>query len=146
MKFTILKETELCWFLEIRNSCSDMLHDTRKFTLEECENWYYEDEPLYWKIEENDIPVGYFRTSKWSAGSLYIGADIHQDFRGQGIATRAYPLFMKKLVEEFQIQTFLLEVKKVNELAFNLYKKLNFKIVSETEDSYKMRLDYDSII
>ena len=88
---------DLEFFLSIRNECKEFLHNPIEYTLEQSLKWFVKDNPKFYIIINEEINIGYFRTSNWKKDSLYIGADIHKDYRGKGYAKEAYPLFMDYL-------------------------------------------------
>lgn len=124
-------EFDLPYVNEIRNLSSDFLHHDDKFTIHQTREWFYRNGPDWWSIlnQEDNQLIGYFRVSDWSKKNknLYIGADIHPDFRGRGIASRVYPSFMKFLFLERDLNKISLEVLSTNERAHHLYKKLGFR-------------------
>jgi RimJ/RimL family protein N-acetyltransferase len=74
--------------------------------------------------------VGYFRTSNYSSKNknIYVGADLHKNFRGKGIAYESYCKFIPMLFEKMDLHKISLEVLESNQRGINLYKKLGFKI------------------
>jgi RimJ/RimL family protein N-acetyltransferase len=124
-------ENDLSFLCEIRNETApDYLHDSRTFTLEETIKWFKNTKPKFWIIWWNDCRIGYFRTSNYSEinRNIYIGADLHKDFRGRGLAYESYCKFMPILFKELNLHKISLEVLETNTRAINLYKKLGFKI------------------
>lgn len=141
-----LHEFDIPFFNTVRNECSEFLHDNSKYTLPESYSWYRTNKNPYFIYELNNESVGYFRTSNWNLNSCYVGLDIHKDYRGKGLATDAYRRFFKYLNENHSIYSYSLEVLESNQRAFNLYKKLGFKVIGSYIDkngnfSYKMKLD-----
>ena len=128
MQFAPLTYDDLIFLLEVRNDCRDMLHDDRKFTLEECEQWFRTTRPDFRIIRRDVEPIGYFRLSNHDRGdaSIYVGADLHSRFRGKGLGTEAYETFLPLVRDEFQVATFRLEVLSHNTVAIQLYQKLGF--------------------
>jgi RimJ/RimL family protein N-acetyltransferase len=123
-------ESDLSFFCEIRNECAlEYLHNSRQFTIEESLIWFRETNPNFYLIEINGIKIGYFRTSNYDSvnKTIYIGCDIHVDYRGQGLAYKSYVKFIPFIFKEFNVDTINLEVLSTNERAKNLYKKIGFK-------------------
>ena len=60
---------------------------------------------------------------------MYVGADLHKDFRGHGLGYESYVRFLPFLFEEFDLTEILLEVLETNDRAINLYRKLGFVFV-----------------
>jgi RimJ/RimL family protein N-acetyltransferase len=151
--FRELAREDLPFFLDVRNECRAMLHDDRIFTLAESEAWFDRDRPEYFLILRNGVRVGYFRVSNRDPErrSLYVGADLHKDFRGLGIARPAYQAFLRMLRVEQGIQVAELEVLSHNVVAHALYRKLGFVEVARkrnalvrdgySTDSIVMRLE-----
>jgi len=117
----------------VRNECCEFLHDPTKYTLQEAYEWFDKKKNPFYMYELNGETIGYFRTSEWSFGgdsvSCYVGMDIHKDYRGKGLATKAYEEFFEYLTKHHSVSTFNLEVLDTNTRARNLYKKLGFKEV-----------------
>jgi RimJ/RimL family protein N-acetyltransferase len=116
---------------EIRNECAkEYLHDSRTFTVEESVEWFEKTKPDFWAIELNSKMIGYFRLSNYSEANhnLYVGADLHKEHRGRGFAYQAYIQFIPFLFKEYDLHKISLEVLATNERAFNLYKKIGFKV------------------
>lgn len=131
-----LIKDDLPFLLEIRNECYLFLHDPRTFTLEECIEWFESTNPKYYILEYLGERLGYFRTSCWTQNSVYIGLDIHKNYRGKGYAVSAYELFMDILEKE----VYYLRVLTSNKRALHIYKKLGFEIIGSDKDSLDMRL------
>jgi len=133
-----MTESDLAWFLGIRNQVSQMLHNPNQFTLEECIDWFKEIETTYWLIEFNDIRIGYFRTEKISDDKMLIGADIDPIFQGKGYGYLSYLEFLNQVVKPSGTKELELRVLKINVIAFNLYLKLGFQVIEETSVDFKM--------
>lgn len=135
--------------LEIRNDPEtyNFLHTPKVFSLEECQKWFSETNPIWYVIEEDNVIIGYIRTSDWDYvnKSIMIGCDIHKDYRRKGYAFKAYTTFIERL-KNAGWNVVKLSVLKTNERAIKLYKKLNFKTVIESEDSYYMELNINDSI
>jgi RimJ/RimL family protein N-acetyltransferase len=126
--FEPLTERDLPFLLEVRNGCRNLLHDDRVFTLEECRSWFRESRPEFQIIRYAGERIGYFRLSNRNLdqGSLYVGADLHERFRGRGLAKRAYEQFFSMLKGDAHVAVVRLEVLSHNLVAHSLYKKLGF--------------------
>lgn len=131
-----LTKEDLPFLLEVRNECRHFLHDPREFTLEECQAWFEKERPDFYILQVNGESIGYFRTSDWTEDSVFIGLDIHKDYRGKGFAIPAYRMFIGML----NMPTYFLRVLKTNIRAIHIYNKLGFEIVGEDEDSLDMML------
>jgi len=130
IEFVKLTLDDLSFLNEVRNECcEEYLHDSRKFTLEQTINWFNKTKPMFWIIRVDGERIGYFRTSNYSIENknIYIGADLHEDYRGKGLAYLSYKLFISYLFTEYNLHKISLEVLKTNQRAINLYEKLGFK-------------------
>lgn len=144
-----MREDDLYFFNEVRNSCAQkFLHDSRIFSTEEVFEWFKNTKNKYYIIllYENE-KIGYFRTSNYSEinKSIYIGADLHEKWRGKKLAYNSYNIFINYLFKEFNLHEIILEVLETNERAINLYKKLNFKKIGLNK-IYKNNILTNSII
>ena len=139
LSFHELTYDDLEFFLETRNECKDFLHNNSKFTLDDCKEWFKEIEGEYYLIKNNDIKIGYFRTSKFNEinKSIYVGSDININHRGKGFAKKIYSLLLQHLKEKYDIKIFHLEVLSHNEVGVSLYKKLGFDITNVVSDFTK---------
>jgi RimJ/RimL family protein N-acetyltransferase len=116
MKLRELKELDLPFLLSIRNHPTTRinLENDSIFTLEECTNWFYSTNPLWYIIEVGNENVGYIRTNKDE-----VGIDIHPDYRRKGYAREAYKLYLKDK-QYASLWVF------VDNFAKNLYSELGF--------------------
>ena len=149
--FREMTSDDLGFFLEVRNSCAaEFLHDSRTFDSEEAYNWWFNGpKKEYYIIEYDEIPIGYFRTSNYSADNknIYIGADLHSDWRGMGLSYIAYLRFIPFMFESLNLHKISLEVLATNKRAINLYKKLGFvEEGRKREEVLKHGFYIDSII
>lgn len=127
-KFTTMQHEDLPFFNEVRNLSRNFLHDNSEYTLKETEEWFSNTKPSFFIVWKDFRQIGYFRTSNLSKKNknLYIGADIHPDFRGKGHGYSSYVEFINKVFEKNDIHKISLEVLATNHVAINLYKKLGF--------------------
>lgn len=147
INFREMSSNDLPRFLDIRNETKDFLHNNTNFTLEQASEWFINNKPKFYIIELGDNIIGYFRTSNWGNQYLYIGCDIHKDFRGFGLGYISYLKFINKIFTEFDIDTIKLEVLSTNTRAKNLYDKLGFKTIGVSEEKINRNgLEIDSII
>jgi len=150
LKFSKLQVNDLAFLNEVRNECAEIyLHDSRTFSLEETVNWFNTSHPNFWIIWNDDIRIGYFRTSNYSNinKNIYIGADLHEDYRGRGLAYESYCKFILLLFNELNLHKISLEVLESNQRGINLYKKLGFKVEGIKRDEvYKNGVWINSII
>lgn len=129
IKIRPLVEDDLEFLIEVRNECRKKLHDCRKFTLDNAKKWFRQTKPKFYIIENDRKKVGYFRTSHWDLinNNVFIGCDIHKDYRRQGISTKAYKIFIDYFFKEYDFHKICLWVLSTNYEAIGLYKKLGFK-------------------
>lgn len=150
IKFAKLTYDDLLFLNEVRNECAETyLHDSRIFTLKETVNWFKKTKPMFWIIWKGSEKIGYFRTSNYSIinRNIYVGADLHKDFRGRGTAYNSYCKFIPFLFNELNLHKMSLEVLETNQRAINLYKKLGFKVDGIKRDEvYKKGAWVNSII
>ena len=150
ISFRIMTENDLEFFTEVRNLCAEeYLHDSRKFAFDEVEKWFKNLENSYYIIECNNSRIGYFRTSNYSHKNknIYIGCDLHENWRGKGLSYIAYRKFITFLFEKQKLHKISLEVLSSNIRAINLYKKLGFvEEGRKREDIEKGQIYVDSVI
>jgi len=150
-----MQEKDIPFFLEVRNECRNYLDNDKKYTLSECSKWFWNKKLNVFIIEYNGDKIGYFRTSDVDLKnkSIWVGADLHKDFRGRGLSKKMYRQFFDDLYEE-GFDTFILNVLEINNRAVSLYKKLGFKeesvknntVIRSDGKSYnriRMRLKYE---
>lgn len=146
-KFRRMTVSDLDFFLSIRNECREYLHDNRIFTKEQSVEWFNKSNPEFYIIEYNDEDIGYFRTSNLTENTIYIGCDIHEDWRGKHLSYMAYVKFMEFISKKYNLDELLLEVLSSNERAHNLYKKLGFVVIGvKKDDIFRNGQFFDSII
>ena len=150
LTFSKITKDDLEFLNNVRNEFSiEFLHDSRIFTLEETLSWFLNNKPDYWIIKHNKIKIGYFRLSLYSIQNknIYIGADLHPEFHGKGLAYSSYILFISFLFKKYKLNKISLEVLSTNLRAIKLYKKIGF--VEEgikRQEVKKGKLFIDSII
>jgi RimJ/RimL family protein N-acetyltransferase len=131
LNFRKLEYDDLEFLNEVRNLyAEEFLHDSRKFSLSETQSWFLEHKPDYYIIEEDNNKVGYFRISNHSKinSNLYIGADIHPNYKGKGYGYNSYKEFIPILLKKYNLNKISLEVLSTNKVAIALYQKLGFKL------------------
>jgi diamine N-acetyltransferase len=141
---------DLEFFTEVRNSCAQLyLHDSRTFTLEEAKMWFPTTQIIYYIIEKDNKRIGYFRMNNYSEmnKNIYIGADLHEDYRGKGFGYLAYKEYIDFLFNNIDLHKISLEVLETNGIAMRLYKKLGFvEEGRKREEIKKGGLYFDSVI
>jgi RimJ/RimL family protein N-acetyltransferase len=149
---------DLPFLNEVRNECSEYLHDKRQFTLDETEKWYDSLVDPFFIVTLDGDNIGYIRTSDYTSiypnerkpNAIVIGLDIHKDYRGLGLSKPIYLEAMNKLFIERNIDEFYLKVLSDNKRAHNLYLSLGFeelkreKYSNQVDDIY-MRKYYHTI-
>jgi len=149
IQFKQMTLDEIEFFNSIRNECRDSLHDNSFFSLDETREWFIKNNPLFFIIFINDQKIGYFRTSNLSHTNknIYIGADIHKDYRGKGYSKKAYKKFIPYIIEKYNLHKINLEVLSTNKIAINLYLSLGFKIDGiKREEVFRDNKFIDSIV
>jgi diamine N-acetyltransferase len=129
MKFRKIEKEDLYFLNDVRNIyAEDFLHDSRKFSIEETTEWFFRESPDYYMIEIGEERVGYFRIGNHSREnkSIYIGADIHPNFTGEGLGYLSYKKFIPFIFEEYDLNKISLEVLSNNHRAIHLYEKIGF--------------------
>jgi len=127
--FRKMQESDLEFYLSVRNECSEFLHDNSKYVINDSIIWFNKTNPEFYIINYNGADIGYFRTSKLELESIYIGCDIHKDWRGKKLAYEAYIEFMDYIFEKYDLFKINLEVLSTNDVAYNLYKKIGFVVI-----------------
>lgn len=136
IQFEEIKRADLKFINEVRNASCEYLHNPTKFTLEQTEIWYdqiYSINSHPWFIVYFcGFRIGYIRISG-DKGKLYIGMDIHPDYRGRGYSKVVYKEFINLIYKDTQIKDLWLEVLKTNPRAIHIYESLGFEKVDEYE-------------
>jgi RimJ/RimL family protein N-acetyltransferase len=125
-----INENDLIFVNSVRNGyAKQYLHDSREFTLDETIEWFNKSNPDFYIIEFNGEKIGYFRLSNHSIEnkSIYIGADIAPEYKGNGFGKISYKKFIPFIFKEYDLNTIILEVLATNTVAISLYEKLGFK-------------------
>lgn len=141
IEFKIMTAEDLPFFLEVRNSAREFLHDNRIFSLEECQQWFdqLEYNKKYYLILYENKKIGYFRCcayyTKDGKPALIIGADLHEYWRGMGLAKDAYRKFIRLQMDQFPGRWLWVELEVLgnNLRAYNLYKDLGFHNTAVTD-------------
>ena len=81
-------------------------------------------------ILQDDRPAGKFRVEESEGIYGIYGVIVEPEFRGRGIGAQALTLLLQRLIE-LEAETVYLEVESQNPVAYHLYLKLGFKVVSE---------------
>jgi ribosomal protein S18 acetylase RimI-like enzyme len=78
---------------------------------------------------------------------MYVGCDLHPDFRGYGLGYLSYLKFIDMIYNKFDIDIIKLEVLSTNNRAKNLYNKLGFKEIGISyEKIVRNEVQIESII
>lgn len=128
--FRELQRDDLPFLVSVRNECRAMLHDDSEFTLAQAQQWFDSKHPRFYIATEGGKPIGYFRTSNWEEPNrrVYVGFDLHKDYRGKGLAQAAYRVFLRHLFVGCGMNKVSLEVLEHNERAMCLYQRLGFAL------------------
>jgi RimJ/RimL family protein N-acetyltransferase len=146
--FSEMREEDLSFFLDIRNNSLEFLHNDTEFSLEDAKKWFNDTNPKFFIIKMESKSIGYFRTSNWDDknNTLYIGCDIHPNYRGFGLSQIAYKKFIELLKNKFGIKKIKLEVLSTNKRAIHIYNKLGFIETGYGEKITRNEENIDSII
>lgn len=81
--------------------------------------------------------VGIIRSDEWDRlnGSVRVGCDIMEKYRGNGLGTEALSGFINYLFNERSMHRIWLLVARPNKIARKLYKKLGFKEEGRQKDA-----------
>ncbi len=92
MKLRRLNNLDLSFLLEVRNDETTRinLENDSIFTLEQCTDWFFKTDPIWYIIEVDNESVGYIRTDGY-----VVGVDIHPNHRRKGYARSAYNIYLK---------------------------------------------------
>lgn len=92
MKLRRLNNLDLPFLLEVRNDETTRinLENDSIFTLEQCTDWFFKTDPIWYIIEVDNESVGYIRTDGY-----VVGVDIHPNHRRKGYARSAYNIYLK---------------------------------------------------
>jgi ribosomal-protein-alanine N-acetyltransferase len=132
----------------IRDESLEYLDTQISFSLEEMQNWFKSYNPIWYVIEIQNEIIGYIRTSNYDNvnKNLYVGLDLHPDFRGFGYAFQSYQMFLDWLKVQGYLTTYL-KVQISNYIAYNLYRKLGFLPIGIIPNSIiKQNKQIDSIL
>ena len=144
MSIRRMTKKDIPFFNCLRNECSSFLHDQSKYSLDESLKWFEREHPKFFILEFSGDKIGYFRTSIEDA-RFFIGLDIHKNWRGRGLATTAYKIFLDKIKKIFNIKEAYLKVLTKNQVALNLYRKLGFveirREMIDNKESIEMRIE-----
>lgn len=139
---------DLVYVKEIRDASLEFLDTQVSFSLEETQEWFVKDKPKWYVIEIRDRVAGYIRTSNYDTinKNLYIGLDLHPNFRGFGYAFQSYQVFLDWLKMNGYLATYL-KVQISNYVAYNLYRKLGFLPIGIIPNAViKQNKQVDSVI
>lgn len=82
-----------------------------------------------------DIKVGFIVLTDKNDGKLSFGVSVKEDFRGKGIASKAFELIKNK-AKSMNYSSIISSCDKQNKASVNLHKKLGFNLVkTETNQS-----------
>lgn len=150
MEIKPLQREHVPFLNSVRNECSkEYLHDSRQFSLEDTYKWFDITKPDFYIVLLDGVSIGYFRISNYSETNknIYIGMDLHKDYRGKGHSFNAYVKFIPFILNKYNLNKISLEVLSTNTVAFNLYKKLGFVLEGiKRQEVYKDGRYVDSII
>lgn len=143
-----MQKEDLQQFLNIRNSIRQSLHDSREFSLAECEIWFKNKTQDYWVITLEFRIIGYFRfeMDEDSSNTGIIGMDLDPLVHGRGYAKTLYSQFCKGIIPKYGATHIRLRVLKSNERAFALYVSMGMVISEETQVDYEMETNVEQLL
>ena len=113
----------------IRDQCLPFIHDKVSYDLPTTMKWFNSTNSKYLSVvDELNAVIGYFRLADISNNHCLVGMDLHQEYRGKGIALNTYNVVMAEL-KKYGICNFSLCVLSNNEHAIRLYSYIGFKEV-----------------
>ena len=132
---------------------SEFLYNLKKQTLKEyitqIWGWDEKDQRVYHKknfeaekyyiIQQNGEDIGCISIEEQHSKIMLNIIEISPEYQNKGIGSKLICDLIKKGSQENK--TIELQVFKVNQRAFKLYKKLGFQLVAETETHYQMILE-----
>lgn len=134
------QKKDIPFFNKVRNSCSQYLHDKKKYSLGDSFKWFDSTNPDYFLLLYNNKKAGYFRTQIVN-GEFFIGLDLAEEFRGKKLAVKAYDCFFSF----FNKNCYYIYVDESNIRAYNLYCKMGFveqdRLLVNKIPSIKMKLE-----
>jgi len=140
-RFTPLSSGDLIWFITIRNAVKENLHHKEEFSIDEAKSWF-ENGMLgstYFVVTNNENKVGYIRIKfENETKKIFLGLDLDPKYHGCGFSVSIYQEASKLVHEIYKAKKIHLRVLKTNVTAINLYKKLGFKKISETDLDVEM--------
>lgn len=143
-----LRYDDLSEVKSIRDESLEYLDTQISFSLKETQEWFITTKPKWYVIEIRDKIAGYIRTSNYDYinKNLYIGLDLHSNFRGYGYAFQSYQIFLEWLKMQGYLTTYL-KVQISNYVAYNLYRKLGFLPIGIIPNAViKQNKQIDSVI
>lgn len=136
----------------MRNECKAfMTRYTEDILYEQQQEWYrnldksknkiYILHQIHYGVVAEPIGYGYIRVED---GFVLLTGGLTESKRGKGYGSSLFN-FLIQNSKQFKLPI-KLEVLKTNTVAFSIYKKLGFNIVSENDNVITMEYHYDSVI
>lgn len=124
------------------------MHNKEEFSINETVSWYKNGMlgSKYFVVSNDEGKVGYIRIKFQSeTKKLFLGLDLDPRCHGRGFSETIYQEASKLVSELYNVKKIYLRVLKTNTIAINLYKKLGFKKISETEFDIEMIIDTNQL-
>ena len=143
-----MRREDLPYFLEIRNSIRNSLHDPTLFSLQECQIWFEINQRDYWLIIDKDKIIGYFRfeVDVEDRKTGIIGMDLDPAFHGLGYAKLLYRKFCDETLPKYAVSYLRLRVLKSNTRAQSLYATMGMTISNESSTDYEMEIGVEQLV
>ena len=130
--FKKITEEDLEFVVTLRNSNIEFLHNPIIFSTEDSKKWFSTTKPNWYICKLNNKNIGYFRTSLYDGKSIYIGLDLKEEYRNNGLGTRLLKAFIWFIKRELPIITSVkCEVLSTNTRSLKVMEKVGFKIINE---------------
>lgn len=140
-----ISDSQVEFFVETRNNSLEFLHNSQAFKFSETKEFLRLNSQHYRIVEFQGQQIGYFRY-RIDGRACQIGADLHPDFRGRGLARGMYFAFIQQHLSGTVVEVINLRVLKSNRRAINLYNSMGFSKIAESEIDFEMECDLRDLV
>jgi diamine N-acetyltransferase len=131
-----VNDSDASWLVELHNDpyVLNNLTTNIPITLESHLKWFESikinrsEKRLIYTINGENVGFTKFYSIDKLNKNCVLGADIHQDFRGKGLAKYMWTLMLEYCFNELQLHRVSLTTAEYNDIAQQVYKKLGFII------------------